>query len=108
RRREEKLGSYEELAPRGDPYYSQVNLFRPDSDWITYHTVVSTSGDQIAIAPGYLQIHWTQDGRNFYEYSMGSTDINNFFSYISGRYAIKHDKWENVNLEIYYEPRPTY
>ncbi|MBV8113461.1 MAG: hypothetical protein JO300_01890 [Silvibacterium sp.] len=108
RRREEKLGAYEELPPRGDPYYSQLNLFRPDSDWITYHTVVSTSGDQMALAPGYLQRHWTQDGRNYYEYSMGSTDINDFFSYISGHYAIKRDKWQDVNLEIYYEPQHTY
>ncbi|MFY9938557.1 MAG: ABC transporter permease, partial [Silvibacterium sp.] len=71
RRREEKLGTYEEMAPRGDPYYSKMNLFRPDSEWVSYHTVVSTSGDQIAISPGYLQRQWTQDGRNYYEYSMG-------------------------------------
>jgi hypothetical protein len=108
RRREEKLGKLEEMAPRGDPYYSQVNLFRPDSDWITYHTVVSTSGDQIAISPGYLQKQWTKDGRNYYEYSMGSTKINDFFSYLSGRYTIKRDKWQNVNLEVYYTPQHTY
>ena len=108
RRREEKLGPLEELAPRGDPYYSQLNLFRPDSDWITYHTVVSTSGDQMAIAPGYLQKHWSQNGRNYYEYSMASTEINDFFSYLSGRYTIKRDRWQNVNLEIYYAPQHTF
>jgi ABC-2 type transport system permease protein len=108
RRREEKLGTYEELAPRGDPYYSQLNLFRPDSDWITYHTVVSTSGDQIAIAPGYLQRQWSQNGRNYYEYSMAATSINDFFSYLSGRYTVKRDKWQNVNLEIYYTPGDNY
>ncbi|MBB6142357.1 hypothetical protein HNQ77_000295 [Silvibacterium bohemicum] len=108
RRREEKLGPYAEMAPRGDPYYSQANLFRPDSDWVTYHTVVSTSGDQTAISSGYLQKQWTQDGRNYYEYSMGSTDIADFFSYLSGRYAVKHDKWQNVNLEVYYTPQHTY
>lgn len=108
RRREEKLGPYEEMAPRGDPYYTQANLFRPDSDAITYHTVVSTSGDQIAISPGYLQRQWSKDGRNYYEYSMGSTRIANFYSYLSGRYTIKHDKWQNVNLEIYYTPQHTF
>jgi ABC-2 type transport system permease protein len=108
RRREEKLGPYQEMAPRGDDYYSQLNLFRPDSDWITYHTVVSTSADQIAISPGYLQKHWSENGRNYYEYSMGSTDINDFFSYLSGRYSVKHDKWQNVNLEVYYTPQHTY
>jgi hypothetical protein len=108
RRREEKLGAYEEMAPRGDPYYSKTNLFRPDSEWVSYHTVVSTSGNQMAISPGYLQRQWTQDGRNYYEYSMGSTEINDFFSYLSGRYTIKRDKWQDVNLEIYYSPQHTY
>ena len=108
RRREEKLGPYEEMAPRGDPYYSQANLFRPDSDWVSYHTVVSTSGDQIAISPGYLQKQWTSGGRNYFEYSMASTEINDFFSYLSGRYTVRHDKWQNVNLEVYYTPQHAY
>lgn len=55
RRREEKLGELEDMAPRGDPYYTNVNLFSPDSEWVTFHCVVSTSPDQIAIAPGYLK-----------------------------------------------------
>ncbi|MFT4111207.1 ABC transporter permease/M1 family aminopeptidase [Silvibacterium sp.] len=108
RRREEGLGKYEEMAPRGDAYYSELNLFRPDSDWVTYHTVVSTSGDQIAISPGYLQKKWTADNRNYFEYSMGSTQIQDFFSYLSGRYTVKQDRWNNVNLEVYYDPAHPY
>jgi hypothetical protein len=108
RRREEKLPKYEEMAPRGDPYYSQADLFTPNAGWISYHTVVSTSGDQIALSPGYLQKQWSQDGRNYFEYSMGSTRIEDFFSYLSARYTVKRDKWQNVNLEIYYTPNHTY
>ena len=37
--------------------------------------------DQIAIAPGYLQREWQENGRNFFEYSMGSTDIADFFAF---------------------------
>ena len=33
-----------------------------DADWINFETVVSTSADQIALAPGYLQREWTQGG----------------------------------------------
>ena len=84
RRREEHLGKLEELAQRGDPVYSRSNLFIPSSDWITFHTVVSTSGDQIAIAPGYLQRDWQQNGRHYFEYSMGSTHIADFFAFLSG------------------------
>jgi ABC-2 type transport system permease protein len=102
RRREERLGELEELAPRGDPYYSNVNLFTPDSEWITFRTTVSTSPDQIAIAPGYLKRDWVENGRHYFEYDMGELRINNFFSFLSGRFEVKRDKWNDVNLEIYY------
>ena len=108
RRKEEKLGPLEEMAPRGDAYYQNINLFDPSSDWITYHTVVSTSGDQMAISPGYLKKSWTANGRNYFEYDMGSTRIADFFAYQSARYAVKRDKWKNVNLEIYYQPGHEY
>ena len=48
--------------------------------------MVSTSADQIAVAPGYLQREWQDKGRRYFEYSMGSTHILDFFSYISARY----------------------
>ena len=112
RRREEKLGPLEEMAPRGDPVHSRLNGFTTNSDWITFHTVVSTSGDQIAIAPGYLQREWRQDGRHFFEYSMGSTHILDFFAYLSGRYSVRKEVYSGpggpINLEIYYDPAHTY
>ena len=104
RRREEKLGPLEEMAPPGDPYYSNINLFMSDSEWVTFHAVVSTSPDQIAIAPGYLTREWTENGRRYFDYSMGDTRINNFFSFLSGRFSVRSDQWKNVKLEIYYQP----
>jgi hypothetical protein len=112
RRREEHLPLLEEMAHRGDPVHSINPIFPPDSDWITYHTVVSTSADQMAIAPGYLQREWRENGRNFYEYSMGSTHILDFFSYISARYQSRkqtyHGPGGDVSLEVYYHPAHTY
>ena len=100
------------MAPRGDPVQSRVNLFSPQSDWITYHTVVSTSDDQIAIAPGYLQRDWHDKGRHYYEYSMGTTRMADFFAYLSGRYAVRKDVHPTptgpVNLEVYYDPAHTF
>ena len=107
RRREAKLPAQEELPDRGDPYGMNTNLFSPASDFITYHTIVSTSPSQIAISPGYLAREWQQDGRSYFEYSMGSTRIQDFFNYNSGEYAVKHDTWNGVNLEIYYLPSHT-
>lgn len=108
RRREEKLGELQELAPPGDPYYSSLSLFTPDSEWVTFQAVVSTSPDQIAIAPGYLKREWAEDGRRYFEYSMGDTRINNFFSFLSGRFEVRRDQWKNVNLEVYYDPAHRY
>ncbi len=71
RRREAKLGELEEMAPPGDPYYSSVNLFTPDSEWVTFHTIVSTSQDQLAIAPGYLKREWTENGRPLFRIRYG-------------------------------------
>jgi ABC-2 type transport system permease protein len=108
RRREEGLGTLEELPDRGDPYGMVTDLFGPDSDFVTYHSVVSTSPSQIALSPGDLVRQWQQNGRNYFEYTMGSTKIQDFFSYISGNYAVKHDNWNGVRLEIYYLPSHTY
>lgn len=113
RRREEHLGPLHEMADRGDPVYSRQNLFTgQQADWITYHTVVSTTPDQIAISPGYLQREWTKDGRRYFEYSMGSTHIQDFFNYVSGRYQVRRDVYTGpngpVNIEVYYDPHHPY
>jgi hypothetical protein len=112
RRREEKLGPLEDMAPRGEPVHSRINLFSANSDWITYHTIVSTSGGQMAIAPGYLQREWEKDGRQYYEYSMGGTHIANFYAYLSASYAIRKEVQQGpsgpVSLEVYYHPPHTF
>jgi ABC-2 type transport system permease protein len=112
RRREEHLPPLEEMAHRGDPAHSINNIFPREADWITYHTIVSTSSDQVAVAPGYLQREWQANGRRFYEYNMGSTHILEFFSYISARYQTRTEAYQgpggDVSLEVYYDPAHTY
>ncbi|WP_272150015.1 M1 family aminopeptidase [Tenacibaculum aiptasiae] len=83
-------------AALGDTYISK------DSDWIDFEATVSTSEDQIAIAPGYLQKEWTKDGRRYFHYKMDSK-ILNFYAFNSAKYEVKKDKWNDVNLEIYYQ-----
>ncbi len=108
RRRDEGLGLVSDLPPRGDAVGSKQNLFTPSADWITFHTVVSTPEDQIALAPGYLQKEWHANGRHYYDYSMGDTRILAFWSYVSGRYAVRKENYKGINLEIYYEPKHAY
>ena len=108
RRREEKLGPLENLPNRGDPVGSRTNLFTQDSDWIRYKTVVSTPGDQIALAPGYLEREWHANGRHYFAYSMGDQPILDFFSYVAGRYAVRRENYKGVNIELYYTPQHPY
>lgn len=108
RRREERLGPLEEMAPRGDALQSLYNLFSKDSDWISYHTVVSTCPDQIAIAPGYLKRQWQENGRNYFEYDMGSTNIADFHAYLSAKYSVRREQYKGIHLEIYYMPGHEY
>ena len=89
---------------RGDPWGSVNNLFSQDSDWISYHTVVSTPDGQIAFAPGYLQRDWHQNGRHYYAYDMGDVKIQSFYAYVSGRYDVKREQYKGVNIEIYHAP----
>ncbi|MDE2408310.1 MAG: hypothetical protein KGL91_10680 [Xanthomonadaceae bacterium] len=112
RRREHGLGAQEEMPPRGDVKGARTNLFTSHSDWISFHAVVGTAGDQLAMAPGYLQKQWQENGRNYYEYSMGNQPILNFFAFVSGRYEVRKDVYQGVNgpinLEFYYHPGHTY
>jgi ABC-2 type transport system permease protein len=112
RRREQHLGALENLPARGDPVHSRNNLFTTNSDWITYHTIVSTSDDQIAIAPGYLVRSWQEGGRRFFEYGMGSTHILDFYAYLSGRYTVRKEIYAATNgpvsLEVFYDPAHTF
>ena len=72
-----------------------------DADWIDFEATVSTSKDQIAIAPGYLQKEWIEGDRRYFHYKMDSK-ILNFYAFNSAKYEVKKDKWNDVNLEIYY------
>jgi len=72
-----------------------------DADWIDFEATVSTSKDQIAIAPGYLQKEWIEGDRRYFNYKMDSK-ILNFYAFNSAKYEVKKDKWKDVDLEIYY------
>ena len=78
-----------------------------DSDWIDFEATVSTSKDQIAIAPGYLQKEWIEGDRRYFHYKMDSK-ILNFFAFNSARYEVKKEKYKGISLEIYYHKPHTY
>ena len=101
-RKKYNLPDRERMPEPNDPEARKNTYISSDADWITFETTVSTAGDQTAIAPGYLQKQWQKDGRNYFHYKMDQKMLN-FYAFNSARYEIKREKWNNLNLEIYYQ-----
>jgi hypothetical protein len=95
------------MADLDDPTARAHNYISHDGDWIDFETTVSTDPDQIAMAPGYLQREWTENGRRYFHYKM-DRPILNFYSFVSARYEVKRDKWNDVAIEIYSHPGHSY
>lgn len=98
--------------PQTDPYGLSNLLFNDDADYITFEAILSTEPDQIAVAPGYIQKEWEENGRKYYQYKMNN-EMDFFFNISSARYTVLRDKWngangEEVNIEIFHHPTHTY
>ncbi|HEY6400621.1 MAG TPA: M1 family aminopeptidase [Blastocatellia bacterium] len=91
-------------APKlGDPTYADRLGFGIDSR-AEFEVVLSTSDDQIAVAPGVLRKEWRQEGRRYFHYKAEKPILPNL-SFCSARYEIARDRWKDVALEIYYDPK---
>jgi len=81
--------------------------FLNDADWVEVNTVISTTSDQIAVAPGSLIKKWESNGRNYFNYHLDHKSFN-FYSFISARYEVAREKWNDVDLEVYYDKEHEY
>ncbi|MEL6760026.1 MAG: M1 family aminopeptidase [Myxococcota bacterium] len=86
-----------------DESYFRENLLRPDSDWVDFAVTISTDPDQLAVAPGYLEREWQEDGRRYFRYAM-DRPINNFFSFQSAAYEVAEDTWNGIELQVFHHP----
>lgn len=100
-RKENGLEPYKEKSYPSDTTALGNSLISRDSDWITFEATVSTSEDQIAIAPGSLQKEWIANGRRYFNYKVDGKMLN-LFSFNSGRFEVKKETWNAVDLEVYY------
>lgn len=94
--------------PKIDDADARQNTYiSSDSDWVEFAATVSTSPDQIAVAPGYLTKEWTEGDRRYFRYEMDAP-ILNFWSILSARYEVRRDEWrppgggDPVAIEIFY------
>ena len=102
-RRKYGLKPKQRVADINDMAARRFNYMLPDADWVDFDAVISTSADQIAIAPGELVGEWKEAGRRLFHYRTRGK-ILGFFSVLSARYQVKQDRWNDVDIGIYYHP----
>lgn len=107
KRKKNGLPEIPAMASQLDSTFLGQSLFSENTHAIGFEATLSTSPDQIAVAPGYLQKEWTQNGRRYFHYRM-DRPINDFFSILSARYATYKEKWNDVDITIYHHPWHTF
>ncbi len=85
----------------------QQNYATQSGTWIDFEAQISTSSDQIAIAPGYLEKKWTDNHRAYFKYKMDKP-ILNVYEILSARYDVFEDYWKDIKIEIYHHPQHTF
>ena len=100
-RRRFGLPPAQRMPKRSDVQAHANTYISCDSDWVNFSATLSTSADQVALAPGRLIKEWTVGDRRYFHYALGAPTLN-FFSFQSARYKIARARWKNVDLEVYY------
>lgn len=73
------------------------------ADHNTFEAIVSTTKNQIAIAPGALQRTWKAEDRSYFHYKTNAP-LRGEYAFLSGNYAVKQNKWNDIDISIYYHP----
>lgn len=89
------------MAKLEDESMYRTGFVGKEADFINYEAVVSTSDDQFAITPGYLQKKWSENGRSYYHYKMDAP-IFNFFAFLSGKYEVVKEMHDGISIEVYH------
>ncbi|MFT4940896.1 MAG: ABC-2 type transport system permease protein [Paraglaciecola sp.] len=102
-RRKRDLEPLKRAYPLEDSSRYSESFFGKGVEFIDFSATISTSGDQFAIAPGYLQKEWQEDDRNYFRYEMDAPMVN-FFSIMSARLESKKVQHKGIDIEVYYHP----
>jgi ABC-2 type transport system permease protein len=100
-RRKRGLPERERMRPPTDMKARGNTYITREGDWIRFAATVSTSKDQIALAPGYLMREWVEGDRRFFRYEMDAP-ILDFYAFLSADYQVARDRWNDVAIEVYH------
>jgi ABC-2 type transport system permease protein len=84
-----------------------LNFYSQDGDLVNIETIISTHQSQTALAPGYLQKKWTENGRNFFQFKT-KNKIKFSLAFNSGSFSIHQSHYKGVDLAIYHHPNHGY
>ena len=93
-----------ELTSELSELHNRNYINNGQSDFINVETVISTIKEQTAIAPGSLIKKWEENGRDYYHYKTDTPSLN-FYSFMSADYEVKKRKWNDVDIEVYYDEK---
>ncbi|MEO0898652.1 MAG: M1 family aminopeptidase [Bacteroidota bacterium] len=74
-----------------------------DADWLDFEAILSTSSEEIALAPGNLVKEWSEGDRHKFHYK-APQKVPFYFPFLSGKYEVSSSKWRNVDLQIFHHP----
>lgn len=103
-RRKRDLGEVPRMASIDDEAARANTYIAGDADWLQFETTVSTAPDQIALAPGYLQREWIEDGRRHFHYTM-DVPMLNFAAWLSARWEVARGEWNGLPIEVYHDSK---
>ena len=95
------------MARLEDDSARAYHYLRHDADWVNADITVSTIASQTPIAPGYVVSDETSNGRRTTRFRTDAP-IMHFFSIQSADYEIARDRWNDVDLAVYYDRRHGY
>ena len=101
KRRKHELEPLKRANKLEESQYYNESFFGKGIGFIDFEATVSTSKDQFAIAPGYLQSEKEENGRRIYHYKMDAPMVN-FYSVMSARLESKKQQYKGIDIEVYY------
>ncbi len=107
KRRGHKLKPEQLRPPKLEDDTARSRNYLGNADWMMSDITVHTDADQTALAPGYKVSDTVAGGRRTTRY-VTDTPVLGFFSIQSARYAEKQERYQNVDLQIYYDPQHAY
>ncbi|MBD2703401.1 ABC transporter permease [Spirosoma sp. BT702] len=76
----------------------------------TVNAIISTDGDETAVAPGALRRTWSKAGRRYFQYG-SDVPINGRDVFFSANYAVHREQWTSpsvagraVDIQVYVHP----